>query len=50
MFDVIVNLMNDISHLGTLSALRKTTVKKEFDISHGYLTSSYKLCIQACKD
>ena len=50
MFDVIVNLMNDISHLGTLSALRKTTVKKDFCVSHGYLTTSYKLCIQACKE
>jgi hypothetical protein len=47
MFDVVVNLLSDISHLGTLSALRKTTVKKDFDISHGYLTTSYKLCIQA---
>lgn len=47
MFDVIVNLLSDISHLGTPSALRRTTVKKEFDVSHGYLTPSYKLCIQA---
>jgi len=47
MFDVVVNLLSDISHLGTLSSLRKTTVKKDFDISHGYLTTSYKLCIQA---
>lgn len=49
MFDAIVNLMSDISHFGTLTALRKTTVKKEFCVSHGYLTASYKLCIQACK-
>jgi TATA-box binding protein (TBP) (component of TFIID and TFIIIB) len=47
MFDVVVNLLSDISHLGTLTALRKTTVKKEFDVSHGYLSSSYKLCIKA---
>lgn len=47
MFGVIVNLLSDISHLGTSSAPRKTTVKKEFDISHGYLTSSYKLCVQS---
>ena len=47
MFDVIVSLLEDVSHLGTPSALRKTTVKKDFDISHGYLTSSYKLCVQA---
>lgn len=50
MFDVVVNLLSDISHLGTLTALRKTTVKKEFCVSHGYLTSSYKLCIQTCKE
>jgi TATA-box binding protein (TBP) (component of TFIID and TFIIIB) len=50
MFDVIANLLDDISHLGTLTDLRKTTVKKEFDVSHGYLTASYKLCVQACKE
>lgn len=50
MFEVVLNLLSDISHLGTSTALRKTTVKKEFDISHGYLTSSYKLCIQSCKE
>ena len=49
MFDVIVNLLSDISHIGSVTELRKTTVKKEFDISHGYLTASYKLCIQSCK-
>ena len=50
MFTVVVNLLSDISHLGTPTALRKTTVKKEFCVSHGYLTSSYKLCIQTCKE
>lgn len=47
MFAVVVNLLDDISHLGTPTALRKTTVKKEFCVSHGYLTSSYKLCIKS---
>lgn len=50
MFDVVANLLGDISHLGTLTALRKTTVKKEFSVSHGYLTASYKLCVQSCKE
>jgi hypothetical protein len=50
MFDVIVKLLSDISHLGTSTALRKTTVKKDFCVSHGYLTTSYKLCIQASKE
>ena len=50
MFDVIVNLLSDISHLGTSTALRKTTVKKDFETYNGYLASSYKLCIQAAKE
>ncbi len=48
MFDIVVNLMREVSHLGAVTGLRKTTVKKDFSVSHGYLTSSYKLCIGAC--
>jgi len=45
MFDVIANFLSDIQHFGTTTALRKTTVKKDFSISHGYLSNSYTLCV-----
>ena len=45
MFDVIANFLSDIQHFGTTTSLRKTTVKKDFSISHGYLSNSYTLCV-----
>lgn len=44
MFETIASLFDGIASLGTTTALRTTTVKKTFDVSHGYITSSYLLC------
>lgn len=44
MFETIASLFDGIGSLGTITALRTTTVRKTFDVSHGYITSSYLLC------
>jgi len=44
-FGRIIHLLNDVVDLGNVSALRSTTVTKDIDFSHGYLTQSYKLCV-----
>lgn len=44
-FKRIIHLLNDVVDLGNISVLRTTTVTKDIDFSHGYLTQSYKLCV-----
>ena len=45
MFDIVTKLLARVNHSGSSAPLRTTTVRKPFDISHGYVTSSYKLCV-----
>lgn len=50
MFETIASLFDGIGSLGTTTALRTTTIRKTFDVSHGYITSSYLLCYLLCKN
>jgi len=44
MFDIVAQVLARVENSGSATSLRTTTVRKTFDISHGYMTSSYKLC------
>jgi hypothetical protein len=45
MFDMLARELNDVRHMGMTTPPRTTTVRKNFDLAHGYSMNSYMLCI-----